>query len=88
MKHTFIALILFLMSCNCTFAQIANRYDVVIDEIFPDPSPSVGLPDAGFIELKNVSSSPFNLRNWQTSDGSSNATIKKDFILKGSHHIF
>lgn len=82
MKYPFIALILFLLSCNGTFAQTANRYDVVIDEIFPDPSPSVGLPDAEFIELKNVSSSTFNLRDWQISDGSSTETIKKDFLLQ------
>jgi hypothetical protein len=63
-------------------AQVANRYDVVIDEIFPDPTPVVGLPDAEFIELKNVSSTPYNLRNWQISDGSSIATIKKDLILQ------
>lgn len=82
MKHAIIALILFLISRDGPFAQTANRYDVVIDEIFPDPSPSVGLPGAEFIELKNVSSSTFNLRNWQISDGSSMATIKKDFLLQ------
>ena len=68
--------------CNSAFTQIANRYDIVIDEIFPDPTPTVGLPDAEFIELKNISSTAFNLRNWQISDGTSTATIKKDFILQ------
>jgi lamin tail-like protein/CHU domain-containing protein len=82
MKYLFIAPILFLISSNGMFAQTPSRYDVLIDEIFPDPSPPVGLPDAEFIELKNVSSAPFNLRNWQISDGSSAATIKKDFILQ------
>ncbi|HSZ86086.1 MAG TPA: lamin tail domain-containing protein [Puia sp.] len=68
-------------------AQVANRYDIVIDEIFPDPTPIVGLPDAEFIELKNVSSTAYNLRNWQISDGSSIATIKKDFILQPDRFV-
>ena len=65
-----------------SYAQVAKRYDVVMDEIFPDPSPVVGLPNAEFIELKNVSDSAFNLRNWKLSDGSSVATIKSNFILQ------
>jgi hypothetical protein len=63
-------------------AQNANRYDIIIDEIFPDPTPVIGLPNAEFIELRNVSSTAYNLRNWQISDGSSIATIKKDFMLQ------
>jgi len=77
-----IAIASLFVACNNLTAQPANRYDVIIDEILPDPTPTIGLPDAEFIELKNVSSMAFNLRNWQISDGSSTATIKKDFILQ------
>lgn len=62
-------------------AQMVNRYAIVIDELFPDPSPAIGLPNAEFIELKNVSSSPVNLRNWKIGKGPAVATIKTDFIL-------
>ncbi|HVM87269.1 MAG TPA: lamin tail domain-containing protein [Puia sp.] len=73
----------FLLFCfHILNAQTANRYDIIIDEIFPDPSPVIGLPDAEFIELKNISLTAYNLRNWQISDGSSIATVKKDFILQ------
>jgi len=82
MKHLFITFILFFLLLQCAFSQTANRFDIIIDEIFPDPSPSVGLPEMKFIELKNVSASAFNLHNWQISDSNSTATIKKDFILQ------
>jgi lamin tail-like protein/CHU domain-containing protein len=63
-------------------AQIINRFDVVIDELLPDPSPPVQLPNTEFIELKNVSSTAINIRNWKLSDGSTTATITTNFTLK------
>ena len=65
-----------------SFAQLPNRFEVVIDELMPDPSPPVQLPNVEFIELKNVSSTAFNLRNWKLSDGSTTATIATNFTLK------
>lgn len=63
------------------WAQPVNRFSVVIDEIFPDPSPSVGLPAYEFIEVKNVSAHPISLRHWKISDGSATATIQADLTL-------
>ncbi|OQP65794.1 hypothetical protein A3860_14445 [Niastella vici] len=63
-------------------AQTANRFDVVIDELLPDPLPPVQLPNTEFIELKNVSTTAFNIRNWKLSDGSTTATISASFVLK------
>lgn len=54
----------------------------MIDELLPDPSPSVQLPNTEFIELKNVSSTAINIRNWKLSDGSSTATITTNYILQ------
>jgi Lamin Tail Domain len=48
-----------------TCCQPAARFDVVIDEIFPDPSPPVQLPNAEFIELKNVSGRSISLAGWR-----------------------
>jgi hypothetical protein len=68
-------------------SQTANRFDIIIDEILADPSPSVGLPNTEFIELKNNSSTAFSLRNWKISDGSSTATINNDFILQPGAYV-
>ncbi len=62
-------------------AQTANRFDVLITELLPDPSPVVGLPNAEFIELKNVSSFAVNLLGWKLSNSNSTATVSSNFIL-------
>ena len=62
--------------------QIAYRYSVVIDEILADPTPPIGLPNAEFIELKNVSDFAINLKQWKVSDGSTTATIMVDYVLQ------
>ncbi len=35
------------------YAQSARQFDIVITELFPDPSPPIALPNYEFIELKN-----------------------------------
>jgi hypothetical protein len=71
-------LFLFLTNSN---GQTINRFDIVIDELLPDPSPAVQLPNSEFIELKNVSTAPVSLRNCTISDGSTSATITTSFTL-------
>ena len=63
-------------------AQNSARHSVLIHELLPDPIPSHGLPNAEFIELKNVSSSDIQLRNWRVSNGSTTGKINTNFILK------
>jgi Lamin Tail Domain/Bacterial Ig-like domain len=83
MKNTHCLLTLaFLLSFGTATAQTANRFDIVIDEIFADPTPTIGLPNAEFIELKNVSATAFNLNGWRIGDGGTVATITANFILK------
>jgi hypothetical protein len=59
-------------------------YDVIIDEIFPDPNPPVGLPLFKFLELKNVSAFPINLKDWKLVDGNSTATFPSYNLLPDS----
>jgi hypothetical protein len=48
-----------------------KAYDVLINEIFPDPDPQVGLPDYEYAELYNHTLYPLNLKNWKLTVGMS-----------------
>lgn len=65
----------------------AKRYDVVINEVFADPSPRIGLPEQKFIEIKNTASFPVNLINWQLRDDNNVATLPSAEILPDSFLI-
>jgi len=79
MKNTF-----FLLLCLLTeylHGQNINRYDVIISEIFPDPTPSVGLPNSEYLELTNISGRSINLDKWKITDGNSMATFTGTYML-------
>ena len=58
--------------------------DVVINEIFADPSPQVGLPEAEFVEIYNRSSTKiFNLSGWEISGSS----ISQYVLLPGEYVV-
>lgn len=61
--------------------------EVVINEIFPDPSPQLGMPDAEFIELHNTGSQIFDLNGWQISDGTSTATLDSYVLMPGEYVV-
>lgn len=73
-----------------TFSRIiatpASFKDVIINEILPDPSPQVGLPDAEFIELYNRSTGNINLENWTLSNGSTVGELPT-FILEPGKYV-
>jgi len=52
-------------------AQVATRYDIVIDELMADPTPQMGLPNNEWIELRNISATAFNLSGWRIGDAGS-----------------
>ena len=59
------------------------KRDIIINEFFADPSPSVGLPDEEFIEVYNKSNKIFNLNGWLIGDASSDGTISEKWVLPG-----
>lgn len=58
------------------------RHSIVMDEIMMDPSPTVGLPAVEWVELKNVSSSLVDLRDWRIADASGRSSPFPSYPLK------
>lgn len=58
---------LLLLSCSL-INQAQPRYSVLINEIFADPTPSVGLPNTEWIEIKNGTDHILSLQGWRISD--------------------
>lgn len=65
----------------------ANYKDIIISELFPDPNPVIGLPEAEFVELFNRSNSQINLSGWKLSDPSTTATLPNFILEPGSYVI-
>lgn len=62
-------------------------YEVVINEIMADPEPSVGLPEAEYVELYNNSNYEISLRDWKLTLGRSVRTIGEIKLSAGEHCI-
>jgi len=61
----------------------AQFHDVLINEIMAHPSPTVGLPDASYIELFNNTDYPINMNGWTLIIGNSIKTFEDfDFAPK------
>jgi hypothetical protein len=61
--------------------------DLVISEIFADPNPQIGLPDAEYIEIYNRSKNPIDLSGWKLSDASSTSIFPTQIILPNEYSI-
>jgi hypothetical protein len=60
---------------------------VVINEVFPDPKPVIGLPEAEFVELRNNTNSSINLNNWVYGDASSKVSLPSYELLAQNYVI-
>ncbi len=65
----------------------AKAFDLVIDEIFPDPTPVVGLPEAEFIEIKNTSGRSINLQGFKLNSLSTTSAAFPALILEADSFL-
>ncbi len=66
---------------------IAQRNDIVINEIMADPSPPVNLPEYEYLELYNTSPLPIDLNNWMLIIGTSEKIFSDVSIEPGEYLI-
>lgn len=65
---------------------VPNYRDIVINEIFADPTPQVGLPTVEFVELYNPSSTAYNLLGWKFINTTTVKTLP-NFVLAPSGYV-
>lgn len=67
--------------------QAAERYDIIINEIYADPNPLVALPDAEFVELYNRSDKVIDLQDYRFEDASSTAATLPSYLLQPGDYL-
>lgn len=65
----------------------AAYQEVVFNELFPDPTPPVALPEEEYLEIFNASTTSFDLAGWEYSDASSTVTLSSHLLNPGDYLI-
>ncbi len=66
---------------------VAAAGDVIINEIFPDPNPPLGLPEFEFVELFNASDAAFDLADWEFVNTTTSKILPSLALLPGEFVI-
>jgi hypothetical protein len=74
-------------SINFNYTKPLPYGAVVINEIFADPSPAVGLPEEEYIEIYNRSADTINLSGFTFSDASTNSWLPSWKLAPASYLI-
>lgn len=80
----FVRILFFLLltNFNCTV-----QAQIIINEIFADYSPKVGLPEAEFVELHNTTNQDISLENYQFQDASKSVTFPKGSKINANDYV-
>jgi copper(I)-binding protein len=65
----------------------AEPFDILMTELYPDPEPSFGLPNAEFVELFNRSRKAISLNGWKFSDATSTVMLHAKILFPGEYVI-
>lgn len=76
-----------LIAVNADTSLPIQPYEIVIDEIMADPSPSFGLPEVEWIELRNVSNHDVNLMGCRIAKASGKSGPIPTFTLQPDSSI-
>ena len=71
---------------NYTKPYVAQPNDVVINEIFADPSPQIDLPGSEYIELWNTMDQQISINQWTYGDAGSTYTFG-ELTLQAQEHV-
>lgn len=67
--------------------QAGHYKQIIFSELFPDPTPVIGLPEAEFVELYNRSGETVNLSGWRFADAVSSAALPSFNLTPGKYVI-
>jgi len=67
--------------------EVGEEFDILINEIMADPTPSRGLPELEWVEIFNYSAKVFDLANFRFSDGSSSALPLPVYALQPGAYV-
>ena len=70
-----------------TIAETAGQFDILINELLPDPSPVIGLPNSEFIELYNSSDKTFKLSDYKLQKSTTLYPLPNVNFLPGTYLI-
>lgn len=82
-------LLCFLICCKTAYCQTVTpaRYDIVISEIMADPSPTIGLPTAEYVELHNRLPASCRLEGWKLKIGNTTKALPVMDLDSGGYAI-
>ncbi len=70
-----------------TFSQTPTAYQILINELLPDPTPSFGLPEAEYVELYNRSNFALNIEGAKLQSGTDLSAPLPFFILQPNGYV-